>query len=793
MNFEELEGSDNKRITKALISAFPKKKAFKKMLHQELGKMLDQIVSDGPLNDMIYELLIIAESENWVKDLLDGAYKANPNNIKLKELLGKNDIIEDVDFSSNEDPFIDVYEDAISNQIDLLLENIEQLYESLAQREPKYEWLNSSIADYGKIKNKWDDRRFQVSVIALMKSGKSTLLNSWMGYEFLPSSTVPETMRMIKIRHTPNVEHGELVKGEEVVAKGVEEINEYIHNLNKDERTNKKLGIEEIRLNVEFSTLKEKNLNGYGFDFLDTPGFNEFGISSLPAKVERLVKASDVIIYLLDITKLKSNDEKEMLDNLKQWKIDLFDKQGYRLFFVINKIDAINRHDRKNDLSVENVRFYVQDILSSSLDLNINEEHIIPISAELAILGRAVEKGIADDGQLRDFKEMAFGRRGSKRVTNEECKEAVPDILEDSGFTELENKVLETIYKNRSSILIDSVKSDLHQVLNHINNNLEVGKGALLSKIEDIKALKQRITVLQTELNSLNQEADQFKKKAIEIIDQKFSTFKSNLKASINDVFSRMAGTAPMYPWLKFFTDFTQMTVFELKDSNLQSFKSKIQKIHNITLSRIDLQFKNLVNDTIGEQYEDFINFRDYIEKKSIPLIRKIETEINETLKIELIPNRVFFTPPSLDHFFNDIGKYLGEIVYSETKSNMGFFKSLWNKFLKFFRLKHEEEQFYEEYKISSSKYRDFIFSILEPAIENSKEETMQHIESKYLATVNEATDKITNYANRYTQIIEKEIQNKKDGNFDIPLRIQNIKDDVADVSDIINALKAIE
>lgn len=778
MDFTQLTGPDIKKISSALRSAFPNHKRLKLMLHTRLDKILGDIVTEGSLEDTVYDLIIRAKSENWVEKLMEEAYAENPKNLELKELLRKE---EEVIQGFNKNAVVEeVFEE---NLLDPLLEEIDELYQSLLKRTPEYKWLNHSKKNFNKIREKWEARRFQVAVIALMKSGKSTLLNSWIGYEFLPSSTTPETMRMIKIRHTPDKPKGVLLKDNEIVAEGVQLINKYIQKLNETERKSNQFGVEEMRLDVEFSTLKAKKLNGYGFDFLDTPGVNEFGIATLPSKVERLVKNSDVIIYLLDVTKLKSNEEKEMLENLKQWKVDLFTKLGYRLFFVVNKIDTLNRHDRKKGMTKEKIKLYVQDVLNSNLGLTIDIENIILISSERAVLSRAIEKGVADDGQIYDFKDKAFGESRSDDATFQECQQAVPNMLKKSGFKELEDKVLQTIYQNRSSILIDSVKSDLSQILNQILNSLEVGKGALITTVKDIKALRKRIFAFQSELEKINSESTKFKKKALNVIDKKFKKFKSNLKNLINETFSEITGASPKYPWIKFFTDMFNDTSFEITDTDIKSFQSKIYQINGLILTHIDSKFRILIDEIMADQYADFIEFREDIEEKSIPLIRKIETEIQETLNINLIPNNVFFAPPSIHSFFDDIDLHLNGIITSETKSNMNWFQSIWNRFLKLLNLSFQEEVFYEEYKINSSDYREVIFSFMEPIIEDSKEKATSHIDSKYLSTVNEAIDTITGYANKYTHIIENEIKTKNEGIIDVSLRVQNIDKDIQSVN----------
>ena len=51
----------------------------------------------------------------------------------------------------------------------------------------------------------------------------------------------------------------------------------------------------------------------------------------------------DAVIYLLDYTKLKTQEEKELLVKLRTLNPRLFGRLSRRLFFVVNKVDQVSR------------------------------------------------------------------------------------------------------------------------------------------------------------------------------------------------------------------------------------------------------------------------------------------------------------------------------------------------------------------------------------------------------------------------------------------------------------------
>ena len=61
-----LSGQQRKQLQEALIDAFPDKASLEQMLSFELSKNLDVIASEGNLSQIVFELIKIAEAENWV-------------------------------------------------------------------------------------------------------------------------------------------------------------------------------------------------------------------------------------------------------------------------------------------------------------------------------------------------------------------------------------------------------------------------------------------------------------------------------------------------------------------------------------------------------------------------------------------------------------------------------------------------------------------------------------------------------------------------------------------------------
>ena len=82
------------------------------------------------------------------------------------------------------------------------------------------------------------------------------------------------------------------------------------------------------------------------------------------SQVERLLDSVDAVIYLLDYTKLKTADEAEVLQRLKEINPQLMARLSQRLFFVVNKADMI---EMSEGLDAEATKQYVANLITHQM------------------------------------------------------------------------------------------------------------------------------------------------------------------------------------------------------------------------------------------------------------------------------------------------------------------------------------------------------------------------------------------------------------------------------------------
>lgn len=83
-----MPGVQFEEVWKALYTGYSKK-TLEQMLRTRLTIGLNDIVGDGPMRDMAFDLLSNSEREGWTTDLIREAYQFNPRNADLLRIYEK--------------------------------------------------------------------------------------------------------------------------------------------------------------------------------------------------------------------------------------------------------------------------------------------------------------------------------------------------------------------------------------------------------------------------------------------------------------------------------------------------------------------------------------------------------------------------------------------------------------------------------------------------------------------------------------------------------------------------------
>lgn len=233
--------------------------------------------------------------------------------------------------------------------------------------------------------NKAKSDEFPVNIVATMSAGKSTLLNSLLGEEIMPSSQEACTAIITNIKNNDSLTN--------FTAKIYDRNNKQIaesDNATLDEMAkwngNKDVSVIDMEGNIPFVDSEESDSN---LVMIDTPGPNNARDKEHEKTTWRMLGSSSktLVLYILNATQLGTRDDKKFLTRVKK-SMSVGGKQSRdRFIFVVNKLDELK--DKKEDLNrtLQNVRDYLEK------DIKIENPNIYAASALNALQIRTLLKG----------------------------------------------------------------------------------------------------------------------------------------------------------------------------------------------------------------------------------------------------------------------------------------------------------------------------------------------------------------------------------------------------------------
>ena len=215
---------------------------------------------------------------------------------------------------------------------------------------------------------------FPVLVVATMSSGKSTLINSFLGDDYLPNANLSCTAKRISVLDDDNLTEDKLyVSYSDGRTDTISEnIPQAIEQANADDRVNGMLlaGQVDSVLNTDRAVL-----------FIDTPGPNDAIKNNKQVTLDALSKIhGGLVIYVMNATQLAINDDKKLLQEMTH---HIGINPNIDVLFVVNKVDEL-------DFEKESIQQLIREARSYLLELGFNSPDVIPISARAALVFRKI-------------------------------------------------------------------------------------------------------------------------------------------------------------------------------------------------------------------------------------------------------------------------------------------------------------------------------------------------------------------------------------------------------------------
>lgn len=558
-----------------------------------------KILIDGKEIEENSELNSIKEGslQNWVKKF-EGI---------LKKEYGYKNL--DIKFTGREIDFQDLKNNMDENQnikfefIKILsteerLKKLESVFKKI--QEGPYEELKTPevLGNFKKV----FEQEFEIAVVATMSSGKSTLLNSFLGKNLIPSKNQACTAKITRIEDDKSINFfsAEIYDQEDKLIKKYEKIDaEDLKTFNDGEN----IGLIKLKGNVRNISSNQSRLI-----LIDTPGPNNSMDIKHKELTYNLLKKDykPLVLYILSYTQLGVDDDRDLLKNISE-EMNKGDLQSTeRFIFVLNKFDA--RFEDDNDDDINKVLGKVKEYLEG---LNIKNPIIIPTAARTALFMR--------------LNEDSLNNKSIKQRNT--YKENIVDEYRDNEFN-INNLI------NISNTIKKSINFKIEKYSEENDDEklaeLLTGVPALENYIEDYLekySIPEKI-VKSLESFKIFLDKEKFLDKINEMLTKNENLLK-NMKDNIDTLNHR---TKEIFPQIK-----TQMEkkvaeiTKKLKQLTIKQ-EGKVEKINGDILKEIEKTDRTTDKSKASKDLDNFIR---RLQQEYIKIKGDIEKEIRDTIKNE--------------------------------------------------------------------------------------------------------------------------------------------------------------
>ncbi len=224
---------------------------------------------------------------------------------------------------------------------------------------------------------------FEITIIAPMSSGKSTVINALLGTDLLPSMNAACTATIARIENDPDRRDGEFVgrrfNKEDDLLDNWTNVNEY----RKDSRerlltlwnADPKTGCIEITGHIPAFQAKR----GTNYVFIDTPGPNSHGTNHREILLRALTgKIPSMVLYVFNAKNACTDDDHSLLEDVSQELKKNGRSAQDRVIFIANQMDSVNPRKESHLETLARWKTYLEGTFG------IMNPIIIPVAAEFA-------------------------------------------------------------------------------------------------------------------------------------------------------------------------------------------------------------------------------------------------------------------------------------------------------------------------------------------------------------------------------------------------------------------------
>jgi predicted GTPase len=495
------------------------------------------------------------------------------------------------------------------------LSDLKAIFEKMQNESPYEELKNPTL------KSRFDSAlssEFEISVIATMSSGKSTLINAMLGQELLPARNEATTAKIAQIYDISDAK-GWTVKG---LKKGEDDTYSVVEaekpaTLVEIEKLNSSNNIDKIEIRGNIPGINPREMQ---LVLSDTPGPNNSRTIDHAKHIDNLIKDDykPMIMYIFNATQLEITDDKSLLEKIAK-AMEGNSKQGAdRFLFVLNKADELDPDKGEFvEKKVDDSHKYLER------QFKIKGARIFPVSAQLARVIRMNKAGCKLTENEEDFlnaKRERFINRKERHFSDyvslsPSCKTKQEEMLQNaiaendrntqalvySGLPAIELAVDEYLEKYAFTAKISKAVGVFKGIIDRLDLKNKTEEELAHNK-EERKKVASELKTLRGQIES-GAEAKKLKEKFDEDIVSIKKKLDKNFKGHETDI--RKALTEESEKYVS--DDVSKTKAKEIIDATRTNMELKYSILSSDIISLFETELKNQAQSYI-EEYQRYIS-----------------------------------------------------------------------------------------------------------------------------------------------------------------------------------------
>ncbi|KRL83173.1 dynamin family protein [Ligilactobacillus equi] len=592
--------------------------------------------------------------------------------------------------------------------------------------------------------NQAKSSNFDISIVATMSAGKSTLINALLGKKLMPSAQEACTAIITRIKDTDNpkgIWKAEVYDKSERLIQSVDNINlETMTRLNNNENV--------LEINIE-GNIPFVNTSENSLVLIDTPGPNNSRNEEHGAVQNKFVSSSSktLVLYVLEPTFGRTDDDALLRKIAKSMEVG-GKKSRDRFIFVVNKMDGRQKEDGPIETTLDRVREYLESV-------GIKEPNLYPVAALPALTIRQAVNGEDIDEDTEDYNYVAirkFNRnenlhleehspllKSEERKFREqiECGTKEEEAIIHTGVPALEVAIRRYVDKYAN---VAKIRTMVEAFMRNIEDSavFEEQKRLLINLDNDNGQLRQQISLMKEAIENLK-ETKEYKEAVDNAVKKVNKVTEKEIKSKTKTINSRIEQRT------RSVANRGQIDIYEADEliNSMKRFVNRLSKEYHEDLN--DILRQNLI-DTANNLMES------YIEK-----INSLTTDFNSSLSSDIKIEPLKFMSAKLENInVNNFVEIEEVVVGHHTVSDAHW----WNPFS--WWSSHEEDDIEEREYVNLNKLTSSL-GLVENNFKNIEKRAVNHAlqQSKVIAekyneefanidrAINDKLDELQKYINK--------------------------------------------